>query len=139
MKDDYKDNELKKEIGDRFREFRLKILEQSQDELAHNMKYTRAGISLIESGIQNAPLYLLVKLNTKYKLSLNWLLTGKGEVTVGGGKKTTIDEYFSGLTTQDKVLANSIKTCRDFFTSASENEKDAVLKLIKSLSASYQK
>lgn len=72
-------NNYKLHSGLNFRIFR-KILNKTQDELAEEMKVSKATISNFERGITDIKPGYLHYLYTEYGLNINWLLTGRGKI-----------------------------------------------------------
>jgi transcriptional regulator with XRE-family HTH domain len=68
---------LKKEIGDRLKKFR-KLLNKTQTELSNEISISLPNISRTESGVLYPNTEMLFKLNTKYNLNINWIISGKG-------------------------------------------------------------
>ena len=71
--------ELKKEIGTRIREVR-KSLGYTQDRMVEYFDCGRANYSRIEKGEVFPNPAMLKGLNQKFKVSLHWLVCGKGEM-----------------------------------------------------------
>lgn len=69
------------DLGNRIAEFR-KAVKLSQLELAEKTGISRGFISQLETGRANPSIGFLYILMIEYKLSLNWLLTGLGEMFI---------------------------------------------------------
>jgi len=80
-KEDKKDAALKKEIGRRFKEFR-EFIKKSRDRLADELQVSQSFIYYIETGKSFPGYPLQYYLYRRYHLSLNWLITGKGEMII---------------------------------------------------------
>jgi len=74
-------NEIIPEINKRLIEFRKKM-KLSQQEIADTAQISRAYITQVETGRVNPSFKLLHKILLNYNLSINWLLSGKGEMIV---------------------------------------------------------
>lgn len=75
------DNELKKEIGKRFRKFRDDI-SKAQHHLASELSIYQSTITNIERGKTFPNIRYLQHFHEKYKLNLNWLLSNEGEMLI---------------------------------------------------------
>jgi transcriptional regulator with XRE-family HTH domain len=76
---------LKKEVGLRFKEFRLSI-KKSQTKLADEFTVSQTTIASIENGNSFPGIPFQNYLYSQYSLNLNWLLTGGGEMILTGEK-----------------------------------------------------
>lgn len=68
-------------IGNRFSEFRNK-LNISQQDVADVVELSRPYITQVENSKANPSFKLLYQLRMKYNLSIDWLLSGQGEMIV---------------------------------------------------------
>jgi transcriptional regulator with XRE-family HTH domain len=91
-KQDRKDEVLRKEIGQRFKEFRQAI-KKSQDELANELKVCQGTIANIEKGRFYPKFKFQHYLYVHYHLNLNWLLTGSGEMVISPGKDSKTADF----------------------------------------------
>ena len=66
-------------IGKRFKEFRF-FLHLSQTDISKSLGLSGAFISHLENNKANPSLHTLIKLQNKYNLDINWLLTGNGNI-----------------------------------------------------------
>ena len=82
----------KKKIGLQFRELR-KQLGLTQKEMARIVGVTPAAISDFEAGKSSPSANLCAVLAKKFKVNLNWLLTGEGEMFVEDTKGLTADQH----------------------------------------------
>jgi len=69
------------QVGFRFRQFRQSIL-KTQSELAESGMFSQKRILFIENGISLPSLEELSYLVDTYRLDLNWLVSGEGEMFV---------------------------------------------------------
>jgi transcriptional regulator with XRE-family HTH domain len=76
--------ELKPGIGDRFKRFRY-LAKKTQQEIAEAIKEPVSSVIDIEAGKNPPGIPLLHCLYHRYKLNLNWLLFGEGNVFIHGG------------------------------------------------------
>lgn len=67
-------------VGQRMRQVRTEIVKTSQIEFSEQIGMTQANVSMLENGKIYPSCFLLLKLNTLYKINLNWLLVGTGSV-----------------------------------------------------------
>jgi transcriptional regulator with XRE-family HTH domain len=72
---------LIKEIGQRFSIFR-KYIKKSQEELANELRISPAAIAGIEMGKSSPLIPVQNYLYWEYHLSINWLITGIGEMII---------------------------------------------------------
>lgn len=70
---------LKKEIGQRMKEFR-KQLRLTQVEMAPHCGIGRADLSRVEKGEVFPGIFILTTLSKKFRLSLNWVLLNEGNM-----------------------------------------------------------
>ncbi len=79
------EKEIKKEIGKRIKIARIK-LDLKQKDLADMFECSRSNAAHIESGLNLPSLKYLYILHEKYKISIDWLMNGKGSmfVTISG-------------------------------------------------------
>jgi len=78
-KDDSELKELKKEVGKRFRAFRLSQ-KKTQKALASELLVHQSTLTNIENGSTFVKLNYLQYFFEKYGLNLNWMLTGEGNM-----------------------------------------------------------
>jgi transcriptional regulator with XRE-family HTH domain len=91
------DRELKKQMGERFRQARQHI-GLSQLELGNLLGLTQSNIARIETGRVFPRLSVCHYLRWHHTISLNWLITGKGEMVLKDEdvvKKMDFGEYES--------------------------------------------
>lgn len=74
-------NEIIPEINTRLIEFRKKM-KLSQQEIADTAGISRAYITQVETGRVNPSFKLLYQIMEHYNLSINWLLSGRGEMII---------------------------------------------------------
>lgn len=77
---------LKKEVGDRFKAFRLDQ-KKAQHVLATELEVHQSTITNIEHGTTFPKINYLHYFYEKYGLNVNWLITGDGEMYMEGFKK----------------------------------------------------
>ena len=70
-----------KEIGLRLASFR-KVIGVSQQEVANKAELNRAYLTQIETGRTNPSFKLMFQLMITYNLSIDWLLSGKGQMFI---------------------------------------------------------
>ena len=68
------------EIGQRIRKIRSEIAQASQFEFSEQVSMTQSNLSMLENGKIYPSCFLLIKLNIVYKININWLLSGTGEM-----------------------------------------------------------
>jgi|Deesub1362B_J571_1020462.scaffolds.fasta_scaffold00015_177 transcriptional regulator with XRE-family HTH domain len=83
---------IHKNIGSRIREVR-KEKKLTQVEFAELFDITQDKLSKYETGMVCAPIELLLKISEKFKISLNWLLKGKGDKYTPKEQKLDEDIY----------------------------------------------
>jgi len=76
-----KDTILNKEVGSRFRKFR-ESLRKTQLQLATELNVYQSTITNIEKGKTFPKISYLSHFYEKYRLNMNWLMTGKGDMLV---------------------------------------------------------
>jgi len=86
-KEDLKETAMKKAIGMRFKQFR-EFLKKSQAELAEELQVRQAIISAIETGKIFPGFPVQHYLNNRYRLDINWLINGFGEMIIPGVKES---------------------------------------------------
>lgn len=69
-----------KEIGQRIRQIRVEIAKTSQFEFSEQVCMTQSNLSMLENGKIYPSCFLLIKLSLVYKININWLLSGTGEM-----------------------------------------------------------
>lgn len=74
-------NEIIPDVGKRFTDFRKK-LDLSQQVVADAADLSRAYITQVETGRVNPSFKLLYQMRMNYNLSIDWLLSGRGEMIV---------------------------------------------------------
>jgi len=79
------------QVGFRFRQFRQSIL-KTQTELAESGVFSQRRISFIENGLSFPNLDELSYLVETYKLDLNWLVSGEGEMFLANITAKETDE-----------------------------------------------
>jgi transcriptional regulator with XRE-family HTH domain len=82
-------NEVIPEIGNRVAEFRKKQ-NLSQQDVADATGLSRPYVAQVESGRSNPSFKFLYQLRMNYNLSVDWLLSGRGEMIVS--EKGVADE-----------------------------------------------
>lgn len=87
-----KQSHFLEEVGERFRRFRENI-NKAQHELASELGVAQALISKIESGDYQPKLSYLSYFIKKYRLNINWLFSGKGEMYIRDERKSEM--YYS--------------------------------------------
>ena len=75
------EKKIKKDIGKRIKITRIK-LDLKQTDLADMFECSRSNIAHIESGLNLPSLKYLYILHEKYKISIDWLINGKGSMFV---------------------------------------------------------
>ncbi|MCP4653735.1 MAG: helix-turn-helix transcriptional regulator [Candidatus Omnitrophica bacterium] len=80
-----------KEVGRLFKKFRESI-DKDQHELASELNNSQGSISRIESGFCKPKLGYLHYLYKKYRLNINWLLSGKGEMFILEGRQILVKD-----------------------------------------------
>ena len=73
---------MEKKVGDRIKELRQKA-NLTQAELADKMGFTSQTVSNWESGSREPDIAALAKLSSLFNVSLDYLLLGKEEETIG--------------------------------------------------------
>lgn len=68
------------EIGQRIRQIRTEIAKTSQFEFSEQICMTQSNLSMLENGKIYPSCFLLIKLSLVYKININWLLSGTGEM-----------------------------------------------------------
>ena len=68
------------EIGQRIRQIRTEIAKASQFEFSEQICMTQSNLSMLENGKIYPSCFLLIKLSLVYKININWLLSGTGEM-----------------------------------------------------------
>jgi DNA-binding XRE family transcriptional regulator len=101
---------MKKEIGKRFKEFRM-FLQKSREELVDELRVSKSTINTIEWGQCFPGIPVQNYLNIHYHLNLNWLLTGKGEMILPPGNDSKIAESF-----KLDDLTGVVDSYEEFFT-----------------------
>lgn len=76
-----KKNSLKKEIGERFKQFRLAI-KKTQHQLSREVNVYQSTITNIELGKTFIKIKYLHFFQCKYRLNANWLLSEQGEMFI---------------------------------------------------------
>jgi len=110
-KEDLKDAALKKEIGQRFKEFRDTI-KKYQSELADELKVSQGTIANIEKGRFFPAFTIQNHLYSQYHLNLNWLLYGSGEMIIPPGKDSKyadLTQLFSQIDENDPLLEKYVE------------------------------
>jgi len=74
------DNQLKKEVGKRFKQFR-ESSGKTQDRLAEELNVKQIIFTNIEKGLIYPGIEYLVYFSKIYRLNCNWLLSGEGSMT----------------------------------------------------------
>jgi len=104
-----KDESLRKEIGRRFRVFRI-FIKKDHKELAEELGVSKSTISFIETGKIFPIIPFQNYLNRKYHLNLNWLLSGSEEMIIKPEKdsKTAdsfkLDDSAAGVDTYEELF-----------------------------------
>jgi transcriptional regulator with XRE-family HTH domain len=75
------EKEIKKEIGKRIKIARIK-LDLKQKDLSDMFECSRSNVAHIESGLNLPSLKYLYILHEKYKISIDWLMNGRGSMFV---------------------------------------------------------
>jgi transcriptional regulator with XRE-family HTH domain len=70
------------EIGQRIKRVRTEINKLSQFEFSEHIGITQANLSMLENGKICPSCFLLIKLNLLYKININWLITGQGNIMI---------------------------------------------------------
>jgi DNA-binding XRE family transcriptional regulator len=84
---------LKKEIGMRFKVFRIYI-KRNQKQLANELTVSPSTITNIEMGKIFPRITLQNYLNRKYNLNVNWLLSGSEEMIIPSVNASKTDNSF---------------------------------------------
>ena len=71
-------------IGERIRQVRIQLTGCSQETFADLMCMTQSNLSMIETQKFLPSCALLYRLHRTYRVDLNWLLTGEGEMRLPG-------------------------------------------------------
>jgi len=82
------DNQLKKEMGKRFKQFR-ESTGKTQQQLAKELKVHERIFANIETGVQFPGVEYLFYFSSTYRLNCNWLLSGEGECSMTGSVSTS--------------------------------------------------
>ncbi|MDJ1466602.1 helix-turn-helix domain-containing protein [Cytophagaceae bacterium DM2B3-1] len=69
-------------IGERIRMVRTRIAKQSQESFAASVCMTQSNLSMIEQCHYLPSIMLLYWIHTIWRINLNWLLTGEGEMVM---------------------------------------------------------
>ena len=76
-------------IEKRIKEVRKKLKYNSRDDFATNMGIPFSTLRSYEQGKSSIPHTFLIKLNEQYSVSIDWLLTGKGEMFINSEPKNS--------------------------------------------------
>jgi len=68
------------EIGQRILKIRTELAKTSQVEFSEQVCMTQSNLSMLENGKIYPSSFLLLKLHLVYKINLNWLLAGTGDM-----------------------------------------------------------
>ncbi len=111
-------------IGKRFKEIR-KSLKLNQTELSNEIKLTQSAISQIEKNLISPSSEVLINISLAYKIDINWLLTGKGEMFLSDSKepqeKRVDNNELIGLKKRYDQLE---RVCNDLKKSIDQSEKE---------------
>ena len=86
------DEDLKREIGQRVKKVR-KEKRLTQSEIVSHFRCGRSNYSKIESGEIMPGGSLMVTLHSKFNVSLDWLITGKGPMYIKDHKQLNFGDY----------------------------------------------
>ncbi len=115
-------------IGKRIETFRKKM-KMSQKDLSIALKCSQPNISDYENDRISLPLSSMIYIAETYKVSMDWLLTGKGEMFLNGGSE--------GITAQRSVVRKTEGSgvIRPFDGAQGVNEVEELKKSIADLEA----
>jgi transcriptional regulator with XRE-family HTH domain len=99
-KQDIKNASLRKEIGKRFKEFRQSI-KKTQYEFVVELRVCKSTVSNIETGKAFPGITIKNYLYRQYRLNINWLLTGKGEMIISPKEGSYFTQLFSHIDEND--------------------------------------
>jgi transcriptional regulator with XRE-family HTH domain len=111
-------------IGKRFKEIR-KSLKLNQTELSNEIKLTQSAISQIEKNLISPSSEVLINISQAYKIDINWLLTGKGEMFLSDNKEPQEKRVDNNeLINLRRRYDQLEKVCNDLKKSIEESEKE---------------
>ena len=94
---------LRKEMGERLRAYRLRILQvETQSQMGRLLNRSQAVYNTYEQGTRAVPDDMKIQLHYEFGMNINWFLTGMGDPTVfdeekrsGGKKKSNTTKFFA--------------------------------------------
>lgn len=114
------------EIASRIKELRSSI-GLSQDELASKIKVSRGNVGDWERGKAKPGADALISLSSFFKVSIDWLLTGKEYSTTQNARKYVYDNSSPELTPSDIEIVLKIKNLSEKDRGKVEGYIDAML------------
>ncbi len=113
--------EIHKNVGEKIRKIR-KENNLTQTEFAKLFGITQDKLSKYETGLVGVPIEVLLKISEKFKISLNWLLKGKGGKYIGKEQRLDEDIY---------IIAKKLQTLKERKPKYFSNLKDSILPWLK--------
>ena len=100
------------EIKDRLKLFR-KDKNLTQEDVATQTAISRTYISTIEAGRQDPSFSFVKTLSKTYSLSIDWLLTGEGEMMRGKGEAESVTTEAIEALSEDRMLEKIVLMLAD--------------------------
>jgi transcriptional regulator with XRE-family HTH domain len=105
-----------KTMEKRLKEMRKKLGFKSREKFAEALEMPFSTLRSYEQGkVENISYFFLKKINEQYNVSLDWLLTGEGEMLLNEQKSESVNKNFSGnqIVTGGNNITNTINNGTD--------------------------